>query len=159
MVHVKKEFNVAPISKLIGKSQPNVVNPEIILSKGEDSAVTGFYDFGGNFNAQQRRGVVWLTAFQNKENENAQRPKLAKVGDDIFVALWECWTSTRFVTTQYIVLNTRGERLKDMTDLGGVRLSRGDDVAVANGKVVWTTGDRTTGKLRVYTLDPRLSKN
>ena len=135
----------------------NVVSPQVVVSKGETTGVTGFHDFGGKWNAQQNRGVVWLTSFKDKENENVVRPKLARISENVFVALWELWGSKNYLTTQCLVFDSEGKILRDVTDLGPVRLSRGDDVVVLNGKVFWVTGSRHRQALRIHIFAPVLS--
>jgi hypothetical protein len=157
MVAVAREFHLAQPSHIGGGKQVNVVSPQVVVSKGETTGVTGFHDFGGKWNAQQNRGVVWLTSFKDKENENVVRPKLARISENVFVALWELWGSKNYLTTQCLVFDSEGKILRDVTDLGPVRLSRGDDVVVLNGKVFWVTGSRHRQALRIHIFAPVLS--
>ena len=53
-----------------------------------------------------------------------------KVGDDAALLLWETWTATEYVETNFAVIDTLGGVLVPPTSLGtsgGVRLSRSDD--------------------------------
>lgn len=152
-VLVTPDFGDKPKVKVDEKEQENVVSKEVVISSGEDSSLNEFYDFGGNLNYQKRVGVIWLTHFEDPEKENVTRPRLLKIGEDKFLALWEKWSSTNYITTQYIVFDAAGKILVPLTNLGGVRLNRGDEPIYSNGNLIWVTGKKNSKQLRLNRID------
>ncbi|HGJ66542.1 TPA: transglutaminase domain-containing protein, partial [bacterium] len=142
-----------------GDYQNHIISPEVVISNGESSKQIEFYDYGGRLKYQKRIGVVWLTDFKDKDNENVLRPKLVKLADNKYIALWEKWTSSSYITTQYMMFDAQGNILKDITDIGKVRLNREDDVVCLNGKATWVIGDKNKKQLKIVSLNPTISMN
>lgn len=154
MVLVNKRFEKQPLGGLYqGKQYGNIVHDSLVISTGENSDITHAYSFVGDLSYCQRKGVIWLTNYKDKNKENVCRPKLVKVGEDKFVALWEKWTSDKYVSTYYLIFNTKGEILKPATDVGTIRLNRGDDVVAIGKKVLWVTGNKFSQKLILNQID------
>lgn len=151
---VAKDFDTKKIPEKSGKAQNNMVSKEVVISKGEDSSEIGFYDFGGGFNQQQRRGVIWLTNYSDKEKENAARPKIVYLSEDKILILWENWSSSSFNSTKYMIVNSNGKILKKETDLGSLRLGRADEPILIENKVIWVTGKESKQKLKIISLSP-----
>ena len=88
-------------------------NPSV-LSPGP-TTTGGYYDFHGNWNAQQNKGVNWLTDFTSIE-ENVSRLRAIKLSDgETILVLYEIWTGKKFVSSQLMTLDqnariTRGPR-------------------------------------------------
>lgn len=150
---VDPDFEKLPDRIVNGKSERYLVNDDVVISQGVASEVV-LFGTGSEAKSQQNVGVIWLTNYSDVEKENASRPKLAKIGDDRYVALWERWTRNTYLSTYYCVVNGRGQVVKAVTDLGPFPLPRGDDVVGGNGTVSWISGENFDEKLDVYTLKP-----
>ncbi len=151
---VAKDFDTKKNPLKDGKAQNNLVSKEVVISKGEDSGEIGFYDFGGGFNHQQRRGVIWLTNYNDKEKENAARPKIVYLDENKILVLWESWSSSSFNSTKYMIVNSTGKIIKKETDLGSIRLGRADEPILVDGKVIWVTGKESKQKLKIISFSP-----
>lgn len=154
MLLVDKDFSSKATIKVDGKDQGNMVSPEVVISQGEPSKKIFYHDFGGGKNHQQRTGVIWLTNYTDKQNENVARPKLVKLSNDKFMAIYEKWKENSYDSTYYLMFNSQGAILKEPTKLGPFRLSRGDDVIEWNGKAVWITGQKSQKNLKIHVLEP-----
>lgn len=147
MVHVVKDFD-----KQTSQGDWNEVFENIVDSGGAAES-NAFYDFNGGENKQRRVGVVWLTDFMNPQKENVVRPKLVKLSDGRYVAMWEKWSDSEYLTTQYLIMDEKGNILKKATNIGPVRLNRPDDIIGYGNKVIWVTGDASKKSLRVNWLE------
>ncbi|MEK9701155.1 MAG: M66 family metalloprotease [Deltaproteobacteria bacterium] len=105
--------------------------------------------------------LVWLTEYSDKDLYNAEKPKLAKIGPDRFVVLWESWTGNKpwpnnkgnYENTWAMVIDEFGNKIEEASNLGTVRLERSSEVTVFQGdKVAWARGDQETSKLTLYVL-------
>ena len=125
-----------------------IVNDDLILSQGKSSGEFDFYDFGGGRMAQKNTGVMWLTDYRDKEKETAARPKVLALGAGRYLMMWEKWTHKKFLTTQAMTFDERGQSLSTVIDLGSaVRLSRGDNPVVYRNQIIWPT--LAQGKLEI----------
>ncbi|MNG29530.1 hypothetical protein D3C84_1149710 [compost metagenome] len=57
------------------------------------------------------------------------------------------------MSTQYLLIDDKGTIVKPVTDIGPLRLNRGDDIAAVGNKLVWVTGDSMNNQLRVNVID------
>ena len=112
--------------------------------------------------SKTNKGLVWLTEYSDKELYNVEKPKLAKIGADRFVVLWESWTGNKpwpnnkanYETTWAMVIDEFGNKIEEAWNVGEIRLERYSEVTVFQGnKVAWARGDQETGKLILYVLD------
>ncbi|MBK8397738.1 MAG: hypothetical protein IPL26_21195 [Leptospiraceae bacterium] len=154
MLLVDKNFPSKKNITVEGKQSSAMVSPEVVISDGDTSNQIFYYDYGGGKNFQKRTGVVWLTNYSDLKKENVARPKLVKINDDKFVAIWEKWTDKTYVNTCYLVFNKKGKILVSPKDLGNFRLNRGDDAIEWDGKAVWVTGQKEYKKLKIHILTP-----
>ena len=121
-----------------------MVNEQIVISRGETSREFSFYTFGGDLVRQRNTGVVWLTDYTDVRRENVSRPKLERVRDDVYIALWEKWAPASHISTHALLFNEEGQHLTDIVDLGEhVRLQRGDETALMGDDVIWVTSNGT----------------
>ncbi|MCB1143986.1 MAG: hypothetical protein H7A24_09815 [Leptospiraceae bacterium] len=153
MLLVDYDFPSKEVLSKDGKRHSNLVNPEIIISEGENSKEIFFYDYGGGKNYQQRVGVVWLTDYSDSSKENVARPKLVKLGMNKFMALWEKWSANSYEGTYYTVFNSHGDIIKKKSHLGNYRINRGDEIIEWNGKALWVTGKKDYKSLKIITLE------
>jgi hypothetical protein len=95
--------------------------------------------------------LSWLTDYSG-ESAQADRPRLAAIGGDQFVVLWERWTGSsdqnaEFGGTQGLVLGADG-MVKVMPKLVTERhLLRSDDVVTLGAHALLVTGDAVAKKL------------
>ncbi len=154
LIHVRKDFMDAPMNsenfydiKLVTTDKEKNPNFETQEHKVLFYATSALDRDGIN------PGMVWLTNYTDKASETVMKPKLVKISSNLFVALWEKWTETGYVSTHAMVIDEYGNIIHPETDLGQVRLQRGDEpVALADGTVAWVTGDRQAKKLTLYTF-------
>ena len=100
--------------------------------------------------ANQEKGAAKTNLIPDyKPNETALCPRLVKISDSEFIALWEKWTKAAAKwshdSTWAMKLNAAGEKVGQEANLGKHRLSRGDDavlqvVSPTEKYVVWATG-------------------
>jgi hypothetical protein len=153
VVLVSRDFDRTPAPPP-GGGQDEVVTSQVVVSAGETSRDEHFYDFYGGTHAQRNVGVAWLTSYTNRDTENAVRPKLVKVGPDMFVALWEKWDKERYSSTYYLVLDGQGRVTKPATPIGAAHLPRSSDPVAALGHVVWFGGEGGRQRLLASFLTP-----
>eukprot|EP00955_Chlamydomonas_euryale_P095488 364939-Chlamydomonas_euryale.AAC.11 len=127
---------------------------DVVLSKGV-AETGGFYTFNGEWSSQQHSGIVWLTDYTDKGQENASRVKTAQLADGRVLLIWEKWTEHQYVNTYAMTVTSAGRKLGEAAELGpGVRLGRRDDPLVAGGKVYLFAGDKASSALVVTVLQP-----
>jgi len=158
LVKVRKDF----ADTEAGSEGPNVVPPQIVLSKGpaEDG---GFYDFDGGWNAQRNAGVNWITSYRDPKTANASRLRAVPLAADTTLLLWEVWATAAdtaddagaYRTTCAVRVDAAGRPLSQPVELGSqVRIGRRDDVLVKNGAGYLVTGDAAGKTLEVLVLKP-----
>ena len=99
----------------------------------------GFYTFGGGWSAQENQGVVWLTNHKTVQR-NVCRPKTARLQKDAILLVYEIWTGTTYVQTEYMVVDDSGRGVQAKTVLDGahhLRVAPTDDLVVVDGLAVW----------------------
>ncbi len=137
LVQVKPDF----------EKQANFVLTQGITETG------GYYTFGGKWSPQMNSGIIWLTNYQNKEQENSSRLKSAQLPDGNILLLWEKWTAASYVNTYGMKVTPRGVKLTEPLELGPeVRLDRRDDPLVSGNKVYLVAGDKVEQQLVVIVL-------
>lgn len=104
-------------------------------------------------------GIVWLTNLP--AGVSAERPKLVRLTDDRYLALWEEWsysgTQLTYRTTKGMLLNEQGQVLRPETALGArLNPSGADRPFVLNGSAAWVVG-KQNGGLTVYAVDANLT--
>lgn len=113
----------------------------------------GFYTFGGKWSKQRNTGVVWLTHYQDKTQENVSRLKTVKLDNGNLLLLWEKWTPTKYVNTYAMLVSEVGTPLGEAVELGTqVRLNRRDDVWQAGNQVYIVAGNQAEQKLELVVL-------
>ncbi len=154
MVRVDPDFAVVPFG-----GDAHVVTDDVVLSRGEPTVESSFYDFGGGQNRQRVTGVVFLTDLA--ADQNASRPKLHQ-GPAGLVALYEVWRTTApdsdaFVETHALRLDAGGLPIAGQAaPLGGaVRLANRDDPFTLAGGTAVAAGDRANRRLVVSVVLPR----
>jgi hypothetical protein len=102
-------------------------------------------------------GVMWLTDYSNEE---VYSPQVVVTDDDRLVIIWEKHEvvpvhayprSGLFIDTHYIVLSGRGDIVKEITSLGGVRLNAFEDPIFTHGVISWASVCANT--VQVHKLD------
>lgn len=95
--------------------------------------------------------LSWLTDY-GADMAQADRPRIAPIGEDQFVVLWERWTGTgdrqaTFGGIHGLVLGGDGSVKVMPKALGQHHLSRADDVVGLGGQALFVSGDGTAKKL------------
>lgn len=152
LIQVKANFPPPP---RVGNKEPsrvNVVTEDFVCSQG-NSETGMFYDYRGGVNQQQNVGIVWLTNYQDKEQTNASRLKVARLGDGNILLLWETWTPYEYVNTYAMKITQGGQILTNPVALGPhVRLSRQDDLLVLGNMILIAGGSAKEQKLDLTLL-------
>lgn len=136
------------------KQEQYVVNKELVISKGTDSQPFSFYTYGGGLTKQRYVGVVWLTDYKDKKQENASRLQTVKIGENRFLILWERWTESSYSESFYLIIDEMGNKLTPPTSLGGLRLPRGYEALSVEGGALWIMGSKKEGTLSLYHFRP-----
>ncbi len=102
------------------------VSDDLVLTPG--LVETGqFYGFTGGLVQQRNAGVVWLTQYNNT-NQNVSRLKMTRRADGNLLLLWEVWTPSTYIGTKAMTVTPNGTIVNAETDLTTlVRLGRRDD--------------------------------
>jgi len=95
--------------------------------------------------------LSWLTDY-TADSAQADRPRLAAIGGDQFVVLWERWTGSTdrqntFVGTQALLLAADGTVKVMPKQLGTRHLSRSDDAVTLGTQALFVSGSGSTKKL------------
>lgn len=95
--------------------------------------------------------LSWLTNYAG-ESAQADRPRLAAIGGDQFVVLWERWTGSsdqnaEFTGTQGLVLGADGVVSVMPKQVSERHVLRGDDVVQLGTQALLVTGDGAAKKL------------
>lgn len=95
--------------------------------------------------------LTWLTDYA-ADAAQADRPRMAGIGGDQFVVLWERWTGTgdrmaTFAGTQGLLLGGDGAVKVMAKQLTTHHLLRGDDVVTLGSQALFVSGDGTAKKL------------
>ena len=131
----------------------NVVSDDLVRTSGL-TETGGFYTFGGSWSDQRNTGVVWLTNYQDKAQENVSRLKTVKLSDGNLLLLWEKWTPYQYVNSYAMKVSETGQKLVGPVELGTqARFNRRDDVWVLGNQVYWMAGNKAEKKLELFVLD------
>jgi hypothetical protein len=95
--------------------------------------------------------LTWLTDYA-ADTAQADRPRVAAIGGDQFVVLWERWTGTEDRQSTFggmygLVLGGDGSVKAMPKQLGQNHLSRADDVVGLGGQALFVSGDGAAKKL------------
>ncbi len=115
-------------------------------------------------------GRTFLTNYNKDESFSASRPKMVRLADGNYIVIWERWTHNLnkektgveggFDSTWAMKINQDGEILKEAVKLSDtVRVTRGDEPVLWNGKAAFLAGDVVENKLIIYTVDGDLKFN
>lgn len=111
-----------------------------------------------------QRGVVWITELAN--GTSAERPKMVRLSNGLFLALWEEWTyqgtgqNIEYKETKAVILQDRGngrfEAGQTRTINARLNPSGSDRVFVRNEKANWVIGE-SDGRLMLHQVDANLN--
>jgi len=142
-----RNIGLTKIISNFGNLYSCVVPDDIVLTSGI-TETGGFYTFGGSWTEQRNTGVVWLTDYKDKNQENVSRLKIVKLNDSSMLLLWEKWTPDTYVNTYAMKIDGSGKKLTEPIELGNhVRLNRRDDLWVIGNVLYLIVGDKKMGKL------------
>ena len=111
---------------------------------------------------------------KNDKYTKVTRPKLVRVRQNIYIAIWEEWEVEVGVREEYlstkamkITLSKSGDKvnvstgtIKELSNKSAttpLRLHRWDDAFLLDGKAAWVTGDKVNLKLKLHTVDENLN--
>lgn len=105
--------------------------------------------------------LTWLTEYA-MDAAQADRPRVAAIGDDRFVILWERWTGTAerqstFAGMQGLVLGGDGKVKLEEKPLAMHHLSRSDDVVSLGEQALFVSGSGSAKKLTLNLVGADLS--
>ena len=105
--------------------------------------------------------LSWLTDYA-AETAQADRPRVAAIGGDQFVVLWERWTGASeqqnaFVGTQGLVLGGDGLVKQAAKQISALHLLRSDDVVTVGSQALLVTGDGSAKKLTLNLIGADLA--
>jgi hypothetical protein len=125
---------------------------DFVLTQGI-TETGGYYGYDGKWRAQENRGVIWLTDYRNKDQENVSRLKTVGLPDGNILLLWEKWTASTYVNTYGMIVTESGVKITEPIELGAeVRLNRRDDPLVSGNRIYLVAGDKVEQKLVVTVL-------
>lgn len=113
-------------------------------------------------------GRTYLTQYSKDDSYSASRPKMVRLADGNYIIIWERWTHSvnkegngvegGFDSTWAMKINQDGDILKDAVKLSDtVRITRGDEPVLWNGKAAFLAGDVVENKMMIYTVDGDLN--
>jgi hypothetical protein len=71
MILAAPKFWEQPGGAYQGRDEADFVSDTVAISSGETTGVSSFYDFGGGRHFQCNVGVIWLTDYNDLEQDNA----------------------------------------------------------------------------------------
>jgi len=104
----------------------------------------------------------WLTAYAADSALHAERPKLVRVGEDLYVVLWEQWRNIAPYEDQFqgvyaMLIDALGNALRPATLITAQHhLPRGDDAFLLDGRAGWVTGNASARSLLIHLVDVEL---
>jgi len=115
-------------------------------------------------------GRNYLTFYNKDDSFSASRPKMVRLSDNNYIIIWERWThqlnkeGTRvegaFDSTWAMKIDQDGNVLKEAVKLSDtVRITRGDEPVLWNGKAAFLAGDVVENKMMIHTVDGDLKFN
>lgn len=113
-------------------------------------------------------GRKYLTDYVQEGGYSAARPKMVRLADGTYVVMWERWShhlsadkkavSGTFDSTWAMKINQDGEIVKPPVKLSDrVRITRGDEPVLWNGKATFLTGDAAENVMTAHTVDGDLN--
>jgi len=162
MVHVVKSFEtkdqqVPRTLDLRNKKEPTTIDIGQVVDSPEERPSLTYSYRGEGPEITLKRKVVWLTDYRAVDAA-VKRPKLAKLSDTKFVAIWEKWSKAGvYDSTWALAINEMGTIQAQPKMIGHMRLNLGDDAFTWNGKAAWVTGDAVQKKFVLHTLDQNLT--
>jgi hypothetical protein len=95
--------------------------------------------------------LTWLTDYA-AEAAQADRPRVAAVGSDQFVVVWERWTgagegNSQFSGTHGLLLGADGNVVATPKLIAERHLSRGDDMVTVGARALFVSGSAASKKL------------
>jgi hypothetical protein len=152
LLHVGKNFSAVPqpVKYKIEVVDTKVGNPNTI------DAGVAIKDYWGDTYNGVNPGIAQLSNYKNPATEHAERPKLVRIANNVFIVMWEKWSTTAYLETWAVAVDEYGNILVPAKNMGGARLSRGDDLFALNGMAAWFTGGATPS-LILYTVNSQLA--
>lgn len=152
LLHVNKNFSTVaqPIKYKIEAVDTKVGNPNTI------DAGVAIKDYWGDNYTGVNPGIAQLSNYRNPSTEHAERPKLIRIANNVFIVMWEKWNTQTYLETWAVAVDEYGNVLVPAKNMGGARLSRGDDLFALNGMAAWFTGGATP-ELVLYTVNSQLT--
>ena len=147
LVVVDKNFHTIP------RVEGRLIPPGTILSKGLDEE-GGFYNFKGDWSPQNHSGIVWLTDYEDKNQQNASRIKTTQLADGSMIILWEEWTGHAYRNTWVLRIACDGQVRDSAVNLGkSLRLGRREDPIAVGNKIFLVSGRKSNSALLLHCLD------
>lgn len=82
-------------------------------------------------------GIVWLTNY--KSTEDVKSPKMIKLSDTYALLVWEKFVNDNYSDTYYVIINSNGKLMTDITSLNGERLNTFEQPVLVDNYVMWAT--------------------
>lgn len=130
-----------------------------VLSPGA-TEIGGFYNFGGGWTAQENKGIHWLTDLTpvathptQSEWEAATRIKAMRTRDDNVFVVYEVWTASEYIRTEFFIVSKAGTFIIQPTILtkGNFRMAPTDEVFRPINAVIGVDGtDQSKDTIIVY---------
>lgn len=154
VVYVRKNFPVLEGRRENGqyiRPSLSVVTDDVVVNPR--NAETGnYYDFRGQLNEQRNTGVVWLTSYTDKREENVSRLKTVKLSDGSLFLMWEKWRPNNYVSTYAMRIDEAGRQLTEPVELPtDVRIDRTSE-PWAIGNNVYTIVGRKEGVIELIII-------
>lgn len=113
-------------------------------------------------------GRRYITNYVDEGKHSASRPKMVRLADGAYIVIWERWTRVmaedkrevdgKFDSTWAMKIDQEGNVLKPEVKLpDGVRISRGDEPVVWNGRAAFLAGDVVENAMLIHTVDGELN--
>jgi len=168
LVHVTKGFdsvmegqwNSADMilgNTIIQGSVPTTINvtSSVVDSTGPSSTFTRPDKPEKSFT---QTGIVWLTNLP--AGTSAERPKLVRIADGRYIAVWEEWsyagTQLTYVATKAMIVNEQGQVIRGATAINArLNPSGADRPFLIDGSAAWIASN--AGKLTLYSVDTNLT--
>lgn len=132
------------------KQSGNYVVDDLMIWRG-NVAESKFYDFGGRVNKQRNVGAVQLTNYTSTD-KNVSRPKLASIGENRNLVIYEEWSINSYRTTWAVEFNDSGKVVRTQ-ELGPLwRLNRQDDLYFVNGRLISVSGSRANKTIEINSI-------
>jgi len=98
---------------------------------------------------------VWITNYNDKENDNAASPKIAEIDKGRYLLMWERMSKNRHEATYAVTINENGKLLTPIEQLGSVRLNINDTLRYnkKNKSVYWAVNSANR-EISIYFFKP-----